>query len=350
MNENNDKQHKSLGKVHGECMVYKLIFSAILGMALHGSLFAQTCISYTSEGISGCMDNNPYIEEDEPKTTPLPQVLQQPETVTQPAQPQQPMKTEMDLKVEEFYNTYDKPPREFAEWTVDPTVENALRWARKYDEMMTRNKKMAEAWSAVQRIYKQTKEQGGDLPELSKPLPPIPEYPGLTPPPGSRPSGVAQKPDNPYSRTSDAISFARENIASNGSLTPISAFSNGGAGNITAQGPIEISYYFSNVCPFCKKFEPELRVAMSRFSSAEVELTCVDTSPKEQKEENIKGIIDCKWRPLLPGELEAFGVKSTPTLLISTDPNKPLVKREGVLVATELEMLLKNLAKSRSKS
>ncbi len=349
MNENNDKQHKSLRKVHGEHMAYKLIYSAILGMALHGSLFAQTCISYTSEGISGCMDNDAYAEDKEEvvEATPLPQVPQQ-QQVMQPA-PVQPMKTEMDLKVEEFYNTYDKPPREFAEWTVNPTVENALRWARKYDEMMTRNKKMAEAWNAAQKIYKQTKEQGGDLPELSKPLPPIPEYPGLMPPPGSRPDRQ-QQAANPYSRTSDAISFAREKVSSSGSLTPIGAYDGESQRAAAPQGPIEVSYYFSNVCPFCKKFEPELRLAMERFSSSEVKLTCVDTSPKEQKRENIEGIVDCDWRALLPGELEAFGVRSTPTLLISTDPTKPLVKREGVLAATELEMLLKNLAKSRSKS
>ncbi|MEC9292006.1 MAG: hypothetical protein VX730_06345 [Pseudomonadota bacterium] len=349
MNENNDKQHKSLGKVYGEHMAYKLILSAILGIALHGSLFAQTCISYTAEGISGCMDNDAYAEEEEVvEATPLPQVPQQQQQVMQPALTQ-PMKTEMDLKVEEFYNTYDKPPREFAEWTVNPTVENALRWARKYDEMMTRNQKMAEAWQAAQKIYKQTKDQGGELPELSKPLPPIPEYPGLMPPPGSKPPSMAQKKENPYNRTSDAISFARENVSASGSLTPIDAY--GGKSNTAApQGPIEVSYYFSNVCPFCKKFEPELRLAMDRISSSDVKLTCVDTSPKEQKRENIAGIIDCDWRPLLPGELEAFGVRSTPTLLISTGPKAPLIKREGVLVATEIEMLLKNLAKSRSKS
>ncbi len=336
MNRNNDKQHKSLGKVRGGVMIYKLMISAFLSLALHGSLFAQTCISYTSEGLSGCMDNKPAVEQEEP-------LVDTPQEEEMAAQ--EPQANEMDTKVQEFYDTYDKPPREFAEWTVDPTVENAVRWARKYDEMMTRNKKMAAAWSAAQKIYKQTKEQGGELPELTNPLPPIPDYPGLVPP--KDPFPAAQK-STPYSRTSDAISFERNKISASGSLTPIEAFpaEKKSAG---AQGPLQVSYYFSNVCPFCKKFEPELRLAMERLSRADVNLTCVDTSPKERKEENIKGIVDCTWRPLLPGELEAFGVRSTPTLMISTGPDKPLIKREGVLVATEIEMLLNNLVKSRTK-
>lgn len=317
--------------------------------SVHMVAQAQTCISYTSEGLSGCMDKNPYVAEPvAPSSTviaPAPiqkDVARTPDVMQSVQAPQ----NTMDAKVEEFYKTYDKPPREFVEWTLDPSVENAVRWARKYDEMIERNRKMAEAWTAAQKIYRQTKNSGGDLPELSQPLPPIPEYPGVVPPKNSRPQAVTAK-ENPYTRTSDAISFERQRVSDGGSLTPIGSFEDD---DVAASGPIQVSYYFSNVCPFCKKFEPELRVAMARFSAAEVELTCVDASPKERTESNVAEGIDCNWRALLPGELEAFGVRSTPTLLISTSPKEPLVKREGVLVATEIEMLLNNLVKARTKS
>lgn len=327
----------------------------------------QTCLSYTKVGDSSCDQPVSKTTVDEGGMLPAPlapleEVVDPnpvpPKEQKQPVVPEKTKEESLDERIDEYMESYGKPPREFVAFNLEPTLENALKWAKKYRELMERNRKLTAAWGQAQTILNEMEDKGMEVPGY-EPMSDIPDY-GVGVPNGFQ--GFAG--DLPSQQT-DYAGIAANSTARQGAPTigfaegdgnAISANSDEGVVNKGSSaliggesvtpapkvesGLVDVSYYFSAECPYCKKFEEGFKGLVQKMKG-EVKVTCVDMTPSGRTKANIHGKIDCSWRAAIPGEATALGVTSTPTLIIDRKMGHGLEKVEGLVDITKLEAFLR---------
>lgn len=284
---------------------------------------------------------------------------------------------DLDIKVDKFIEAYGKPPREFVAFHLDPTLENAIRWVKKFETEYDRTRKIAVAWRQADNLFKEYKKTGSlSLPpesgvseaQVKYLLTALEENPTDL----KEVKGFGNKIDDSdwadnildtnYAKLDykdDSYTRAVNKIAKTGNNSDYSLKALERKSKepryekpskptkkvketVNTTNKLEISYYFSAKCPFCEQFKPQLKSAIEDFGKDKVSLTCVDMTPGDKKPENIKGKLDCKWRPLLAGEASQFGVKSTPSLLVKRSGSSDLELIENYYDADVLLNYFKN--------
>jgi hypothetical protein len=251
---------------------------------------------------------------------------------------------------------------------LQPNIQNALAWVQKYNDMMNRSRQLAAAWSQAQQIYDTFQKQGKPLPKDLQPefptqqLPPVKSF-GVALPQELQgifktPAGTGKPPLANVGGVNGADSGVDMGINSNISLpddteavtadghipnnAPAITTTATGPANATAPrvpGQIELSYYFSAECPFCKKFLTGFREDVTKLGD-KVHVTCVDMTPTGQTVKDIEGQLECDWRPLMPGEKANYGIVATPTLIIDRGNNAPLERISGYVDKDKLLTLI----------
>ena len=67
---------------------------------------------------------------------------------------------DLNKKIDKFLASYGKPPREFVAFHLDPTLENAVKWVKKFNEDVERTTKIAVAWKQADEIFTKYKKTG----------------------------------------------------------------------------------------------------------------------------------------------------------------------------------------------
>lgn len=359
----------------------------------------ERCLSYWTVGMSGCGGETKKAPEQKPEQEEQAELIE----------PQQPEQKPLTERIEEFRQNYDKPPTEFIAFNLEPTLENALRWVQKYNDMIQRSRQLSSAWSQAQEVYKVYQSQGIELPPVDyvTEMPPVPDYglpvnpafagafdegkgqqqtmpwrnlnqnPNITLPSGGAiASGDVREQNliammqkmglppealaglkNPQSEMAAMAAMAEvpgvpgmPNIPGMPGFSPQQpqqppqppSRSIGGGAPAAATDGIRLSYYFSAKCPYCRQFEPH--VARLAKEENNVRVTCIDMTPSGQVATNA-GDIDCEWRPLMPGEMDAYGVKTTPTLVIDRGGDTPLERLAGYVEYADLRRVVLQGAK-----
>jgi protein-disulfide isomerase len=308
-------------------------------LSVSGALLAEAqknrCLSHWHVGMSGCdgkkKDDGVDVVATVPDTPSQTKPQQQPQAQQPPS---------LDERIDEFLDNHGKPPREFVAFHLEPTLENAVKWIHKYNETITRSRQLAAMWTQAQQIYDDSMKTGRPLPgmealpgqslpppqDLGVPLPA--NLQALLNPNANRQPADANSPlrggaANPFISLPGQTTGAAGGLGvSTGSLTPPTS--------IGGPEPIRISYYFSAQCPFCKKFEPGLQNIVRQLGNR-VQVTCVDMTPSGQDVQNIHGKVDCQWRPLMPGEMDAYKIESTPTLIVNRGGGRPMERIAGYI-------------------
>lgn len=307
----------------------------------------------------------------------------------------------LNKEIDKFLAGYGKPPREFVAFHLDPTMENAVRWVKKFNTEHERTMKIAVAWKQADRLFREYKATGeiilpadsgvteSQIKYLKKAFEEdateLPEVKGF----GVNLPGdwdedrmsrnyakldykdedyakktkellaAGEKPDyelTPFDRrvkvkeerkeaeeakekaTEEANKKALEE-ADKPSRDLLKSLTNSDSAN---SEKLEISYYFSKKCPFCDKYHSQLSAAVEAYGRENIELTCVDMTPGAKSAANIKGKINCKWRPLQTGEMAQFGVKRTPSILVKRGGSKALELLENYYDSDVLLKYFKN--------
>lgn len=349
-------------------------FICVFAMGVGGVFAQERCLDYWATGPAKCSAKKPKAQkEPEPEVaTPAPVRRAQP-SQQRPIEEELTEKEEKEAKlkqdIEQFYDRHGKPPEEFVRFYMEPTPANALAWVKKYNEGLQRSRQLAASWTQAQQIYDQFETQGLELPPELLPeharnaqnaLLPVQDL-GVPLPQGLQdsfksPQELAQRqlqaPQVAQPSQSNDLGFGTQLSVAlgadgriGGNLPPEALTTGGGGAAVAAGGvgapedKIKISYYFSAECPFCQKFEPGLRNVIQE-QKARLDVTCVDMTPSGQTQANINGKVDCEWRPLLPGEMQAMGVEATPTLIVDRGESKPLERLSGFVDEQRLRTYL----------
>jgi hypothetical protein len=257
-------------------------FAGGLGYAQGAASAAdQPCVDYFTLGGSRCRP-------------------QQPQAPAVPTLPVQPSATD---PVQAFLDNHGKPPREFAEFYVNPTPENARRWAQAFQAQQAKAAALAAAWKQAESALKVAPAAPVSAPPQPLPAPTTPVPLGATPPspPPLRLGGFA---------------------------TPVE------------QHPIMV-YYFSASCPFCARLKPDL-LAVTQSLRGKLVFACVDLtplSPRQAPHPTNRNGLPCDWRLPQPGEVEKLQIRQTPTLLISR-PGGNGARLTGVVEPSQLREAL----------
>jgi thiol-disulfide isomerase/thioredoxin len=182
-------------------------------------------------------------------------------------------------KVDEFLDNYGKPPREFVEFYLDPSPDNAKKWATKYQGMVEKARTIANVWNGAEKSL-----VSNTITDAPAPIQPKPEI--LT-------------PVTPVVSTSVDLS-SRNDI---GQL---------GVTNAT----VKVAYFYSADCPYCAQMTPALDQLVREMGSR-LELTCIDMTPNNPQPNTILGKLSCTWRLPKSGEIATRQITQTPTLLYS---------------------------------
>lgn len=250
-----------------------------------------------------------------------------------------------------------------------------MKWISKYNELLDRNFQLTVAWTQAETLYAQALNQGVSPSSLvSSSLPPVPDFgisiPGFTDNAAIMGSSIPGQTYAPLGGSglntqgamqtmlsgAAGITAAGEGAAPFSNVRPLQE--DGRLGTplmivqkdektnlpIFSQPKLNMTYYFSAVCPYCKKFEPELEAVLE--SHPEVNLTCVDVtslvSSKPSVPDNIKEIIpQCHWRLPTEGEINLQQVARTPTVLIQWGQGQP-VRINGYVSAEKLGTALQS--------
>lgn len=312
-----------------------LMFSALEAYA------SGSCVRYDVLGDTHCRKK----EQAAPQAVPqkVVQVISKTETVIEGSKKKPSKEEVLEKRVDEFIENYGKPPREYVRFNLNPTLENALIWAQKFEEMNARTLQVSDAWGQAQDILKKRREQGLNLPEYNAEMP-VPDFnksqneedafwmpaPQQDTPPVL---GFAPKGKEAVNREGSAINRGSQK-SMNGSITL------NDSARSERTGPAKISYYFSAQCRFCAEFEPKFQKLIKELGKSVVDVTCVDVSPVERSEKNIFGKIDCRWRSVGSGEMKLFNIQSTPTLIIDKPGEGELKKIEGLTDMARLKAFL----------
>ncbi|MCP4354913.1 MAG: hypothetical protein GY793_04635 [Proteobacteria bacterium] len=285
----------------------------------------------------------------------------------------------LNVKIDKFIAGYGKPPREFIAFHLDPTMENAIRWVKKFNEDHERTMKIAVAWKQADELFRSYRDTG----ELT-----LPAESGVTVQqlsylrealdeeasdlPKVKGFGVNIEGDwdeDRLSRNYTTLKFKEKDFAkaasklsntgkessfSLGSLSKKVGFKTASNTKIKEttkvktkqkvktgnQFPLEVSYYFSKKCAFCVKYTESIKTAVKNIGSKNIKLTCVDMTPGAKDPSN-KGSLDCKWRPVTKKELKKFGVKRTPSMIVKRPGSNALELLENYHNAKVLEKYLR---------
>ena len=225
-----------------------------------------------------------------------------------------------DQKVDEFLENYGKPPREFVQFYMNPTPENAKKWVEAYGQIMQKTQNVSQMWTDAERLY----GQPGHLPSAQRPaaaaataVQPVPQL-------------AAPASATPTAQASSLGNFGGLNGA---------AASRPTAGVVPQNQGLKLTYYFSQVCPFCARMTPELAVLTMNYSG-KLEFTCVDVTPFSASvapsPEYLRDKLACQWRLPQADELTREGVVQTPTLIIQQGQAAPL-KLSGYMSQEQLK-------------
>jgi thiol-disulfide isomerase/thioredoxin len=105
-----------------------------------------------------------------------------------------------------------------------------------------------------------------------------------------------------------------------------------------AQQTVNLTYYFSQTCPYCARTTPDLAI-ISNENASKLAFTCVDVTPlgatNGPNESYITSKLPCKWRLPEEGEVEKEGIRQTPTLIIQKTGQSPM-RLSGYVPLTQL--------------
>ena len=264
-----------------------------------------SCLSYLTVGDSDCKKI----------VTPPPAPVSQ----------RQPMRNmvvpEDKSEVDKYLDNYGKPPREFVEFYLNPTAENASKWVKTYQQMLGKGQDLSKAWSEAEQLYGVTSQGAGgaQTPALIEPSPQI-QYPAQS-------AGASQVPERPTTPPAQSFGAFSSTPASQGSL----------ATGIRTKG-VSLTYFFSQTCPYCARMTPDLSV-LSKEMSDKLTFTCVDVTPigptARPNPDYIKAQLPCNWRLPAEGEVEKEQVSQTPTLVITREGEVP-VRLSGYVPLAQL--------------
>lgn len=260
-----------------------------LGLVGVTSVFAapakeKPCIDYYSVGASNCqpIDSTPLNVA--PLTSGAPQSSVQPQS-----------------EVDRYLADYGKPPREFVEFYLNPTSENASKWVTTYQQMIQKGQDLSKAWSQADQLYAARN--------------------------AAVPSGL---PASPTPEVISAAAVQADQSMQMPSVLPSQSFGafagSSGNGAVAASGVREkgysLTYYFSQTCPYCARMTPDLAI-LSKEMGNKLALTCVDVTPvgpqSRPDEAYITSKLPCKWRLPDEGEVERQQVRQTPTLWVQKE-------------------------------
>ncbi|RYG62141.1 MAG: thioredoxin [Alphaproteobacteria bacterium] len=275
-----------------------------------------TCVSYLTVGDSNC----------KPPAQPEPQrPAQRPDIESMAGMPP---KTEVD----KYLDSYGKPPREFVEFYLNPTAENATKWVQTYQQMLQKGQDLSRAWSDAEELYKTGQPGAAPLPasapaRLMEPAAmapaPSPNMPAGMP--SQLPAQVAPMP---------SMGAAPGRFGAFANTAPSAQPTTNG---IRAKG-VNLTYFFSQTCPYCTRMTPELAV-LSKEIANKLTFTCVDVTPVGATSRPDAGYITsklpCQWRLPNQGEIEMEQVSQTPTLIIQREGEAP-VRLSGYVPLAQL--------------
>ncbi|TKW60918.1 MAG: conjugal transfer protein TraF [Blastochloris viridis] len=225
-----------------------------------------------------------------------------------------------DQKVDEYLENYGKPPREFVEFYMNPTPDNAKKWVEAYQGIVQKSQDLSKMWEDAERLYTQ---QGAE-PALRRPATVVP---AVTPQPTTHPQPAVTVP-----------SAQASPLGNFGGLNAVPVAAQTGGVMPQDQG-LKLTYYFSQVCPYCARMTPELSVLTNNYSG-KLEFTCVDVTPfsgaTAPNPAYLRDKLACQWRLPGEGELQREGVNQTPTLLVQQG-GKAQVKLSGYMSQEQLK-------------
>ncbi|MCP5405677.1 MAG: thioredoxin family protein [Pseudomonadaceae bacterium] len=255
----------------------------------------------------------------------------------------------LDEKIDKFIETHGKPPREFVAFYLEPTPENAVKWVAKYNEILQRGQDLAIAWTQAEKLYDNEVKSGTPasvlnptaypiVPDYGIPLPGIntPAYPQMATqqrPVVPAPLGAAAAIRSESSNWLNAPATATAGVAT-GLLKPEVDLKADFTGK-----PLQVSYYFSSICPYCKKFTPDLATVVEELGER-LQVTCVDVTPEvgeaHRTPNNLDGVLSCLWRPATDEEIAKLNIRQTPTLIINKGDDQQLEKISGYVDPAKL--------------
>lgn len=264
-----------------------------------------TCVNYYTIGDSDCSK----------LTAPKPQ----PVSIEQTARNMAPI--EVKSEVDKYLENYGKPPREFVEFYLNPTAENATKWVDTYQGMLQKGQDISRAWSDAEQLYGGAAASGGAAvaPALLEPA-----RQGL-------PSGILAAPQ---AAGMPSVPAPSERFGAFANAAPAQSPTTNG---IRSKG-VSLTYYFSQTCPYCVRMTPEL-AELAKETSSKLAFTCVDVTPvgatSRPEEAYITAKLPCQWRLPQPGEVEREQVSQTPTLVIQKEGELP-VRLSGYVPLAQL--------------
>lgn len=249
-------------------VVLALCIMAERGMAQVQSEKYRPCVNYYALGPSACP------APAEPTWQRVPRGL--------PAAPSG-LRSGAADPVQQYLDNYGKPPREFVEFYLNPTPENASRWVEKFNEINTKTRQVSDAWGrATSNKTEQNQTDKLRAATIQKTV-----------------ENAQQKSATPENKSNNSIKV------------------NYPIGNNATRS--QLTYYFSATCPFCARMEP-LVSELTRKNKSKLIFTCVDVTPfspqSGPKPENRKSL-PCDWRLPYANEVQEKNIRQTPTFVIT---------------------------------
>jgi hypothetical protein len=197
---------------------------------------------------------------------------------------------------DKFLANYGKPPEEFVDFYLNPTPENARRWASTYQQMQQKSREVALAWASAEQALAESEREPVDTDKRSDSALLDTAVPV---------QGIVNQ-DNGWSLRS---------APSPSMVSPVFPRSN--QRNLAEQ-TISLTYYFSANCPFCKRQNIDLKAISDKIKQKSV-FTCVDITPLSATYKpdpaNIDGL-PCTWRTANDAEITQEQIRQTPTFKV----------------------------------
>lgn len=316
----------------------------------------RPCLDYWAVGNSKGCQKAP-VKKPKPEAKPV--------VASPTAPPPQPVAEDpsptLNKKIDDFIANHGKPPREFVAFYLDPTPENAMKWVAKYNELLQRGNDIAVAWTQAEKLYDDAIKGGAPASAFNPTaMPPVPDFgvplPGINMPAftqlisASNPVVPAAIPGLPAPAVRTGAVVPPPDVAvssGNGLLRPEVDLK-----TTTSTKPLEVSYYFSSICPYCKKFEPGFASVVGELG-ANIRLTCVDVTPEiggaTRDPHNLGNALPCTWRPVTDEEITRLNIRQTPSLVINKGDDQALEMVSGYVEPSKLRAYFINLLASLKK-
>lgn len=293
-------------------------FTIAIGLgALSCVVYAQqkptvNCVNYYEKGTSSCRNLASSVLAS--PFSPTVQLTPQPALNTPQASPK------LLTPTDKFLANYGKPPEEFVDFYLNPTPENARRWATTYQQLQQKSRDIAVAWASAEQ----------SLVNVSAQLPAKPFAPSTSPLDDKNTNQNIQISNNPSLTISPITPVNTQPIFPRTISTAAS------------ENHISLTYYFSANCPFCARQEPELKNIIEK-SKNKLTFTCVDLTPLSATYKpdpaNVHSL-PCTWRTATDTEITQEGIRQTPTFKIER-AGQPTETLAGYQNPTVLEGLLR---------